>query len=161
MNALHCLVERCFWKLKLFIGSMFSSSLVCIHFCMFFLFSKNCFLSTSIASWQILDNFLSIEPFRLLFSIDLITILIHWDFCNLAWKLLDSWSIHRDAISLNRFSEKSDFISLILSRQKSFSLPPNTLFSLKTLYPLGFRPYPRSNPLVSVLYPSFFMHFTH
>ena len=75
--------------------------------------------------------------------------------------MLNRSSIHWAVISLNSFSAKLVFISLILSRQKlSFHLP-NTLFSLKTSYPLGFRPRLSISPLVCSLNPSFFMHFTH
>ena len=74
---------------------------------------------------------------------------------------LDRSSIHRDAFSLNRFSVKLDFIYLVLSRQKLFFHLPNTFFSLKTSYPLGFQPCLSISPLVCSLNPSFFMHFTH
>ena len=68
---------------------------------------------------------------------------------------LDRFSIHQDVISLYMLNAKSDSFSHFSLDIKYFSLPPNTLFSLKSLYPHDFRPRPRSNHLVSVLNPSF------
>ena len=69
---------------------------------------------------------------------------------------------HLNIFYLSRFSTRNQFSLFHISLdRKAISLPPNTLFSLKTPYPREFWPCPRSNHLVSVLNPLLFTHFTH
>ena len=94
------LLRDVFESLKFCLDLWLSSLLDCIHFCVFFLSLKNCFLSSSTTSRQIFDRLLSIETLVFLFSIDLIVSSIHRAIWNLSRQLLDRFSIHLESFYL-------------------------------------------------------------
>ena len=92
------LLRDVFESLKCCLDLQLSSLLDCIHFYVFSL--KNCFLSSSTASRQILNKQLSIEPLGLIFSTNLIASSIHQAIWNLSRQLFDRFSIHRESFYL-------------------------------------------------------------
>ena len=131
-----------FESLKCWLDLWLSSLLVCIHFCVFLPFLKNCFLSSSTAFRRIFDpsnhygicvdslstDSRSIEKvsiYRLLihqgiFAVDRFSIAPRQIYLSRisVWQNLDRSSTRQDAFSLNSFSTKIKSHFFYLSPQK-------------------------------------------